>query len=50
MENVDIAQLRLKSSHSAAAWKKETKWSIIENVVIAQQRRLGRHSTAVLKK
>ena len=27
MEKVDIAQQRLKSSHSAAAWKKETYWS-----------------------
>ena len=37
MEKLDIAQQRLKSSHSTAAWKKETEWSIMEKVVIAQQ-------------
>ena len=50
MEKVDIAQQLLKGSHSTTAWKKETHWSIMENVVIAQQREQGRHSAAVLKK
>ena len=38
MEKLDILQQRGISSHSAAAWKKETYWSIKEKVVIAQRR------------
>ena len=50
MEKEDIAQQLLKSSHSTAAWKKETQWIIMEKVVTAQQRLQGRHRAAVLKK
>ena len=38
MEKVNIAQQRLKSSHSTAAGQKETYRSIMEKVVKAQQR------------
>ena len=47
---VEIAQQRGKSNHSASAWKKKTKWSILEKGVIAQQRGKSRHSTAAFKR
>ena len=44
MENVDIAQQRGNSGHSAAAWKKDTQRSIMEKVDMAQQRGNSSHS------
>ena len=50
MEKIDIAQQRGKSSHSAAAWKKETYWSIMEKGVIAQLSGKSSDSAAAWKK
>ena len=50
MEKVDIAQPRLKNSHIAEVWKKETQWSIMEKVDIAQPRLKNSHSAEVWKK
>ena len=60
MEKVDIAQEQNGNGrYSAAAWKRKTKWSIIEKVdivgrrgkiVIAQQRGKSSHSGVSLKR
>ena len=44
MEKVDIAQQREKCSHSAAAWKKESLWSIVEKADKPQQRLKSSHN------